>query len=167
MGEINTVRIEGLDTLFKKLTEMPDAERRKIMRRAANAGAIVFRDEARQRAPKYDKKPKGKEHPPPGTLKRSIITKYIPKESDRFSATYYVTVRRGKKYRKQGVRGNLSQDAFYAQFVEYGTSKMTARPFMRPAFEAKKKEAAEKMVAKIIEGIMEYVAKTQPIKLIV
>ena len=29
----------------------------------------------------------------------------------------------------------------YGRFVEYGTSKMAARPFLRPAFDAGKKEA--------------------------
>ena len=159
MGESTTVHIEGLDTIFQKLIEMPDNERRKILRRAANAGAIVFRDEARQRAPKYEKEIKEKDHPPAGTLKRSIVTKYIAKDSDRFNATYYVTVRRGKKYQKQGIRGDKSQDAFYAQFVEYGTQKMAARPFMRPAFEAKKKQAAELVTEKIIEGVIQYIVE--------
>ncbi len=40
-------------------------------------------------------------------------------------------------------------DAYYWYLVEFGTSKMSARPFMRPAFEAKKDDA----VAAIAQSI--------------
>lgn len=36
---------------------------------------------------------------------------------------------------------------YYAVFIEYGTSKMAAKPFMRPAFEAKKNAAVQKFAA--------------------
>jgi HK97 gp10 family phage protein len=34
-----------------------------------------------------------------------------------------------------------SRQVYYARFVEYGTSKMRARPFLRPALNASKSEA--------------------------
>lgn len=36
-------------------------------------------------------------------------------------------------------------DAFYAHFLEFGTTKMSAKPFMEPAFNAKKEEIQEAM----------------------
>ncbi|MCA3183714.1 MAG: hypothetical protein INH13_08850, partial [Cupriavidus sp.] len=35
-----------------------------------------------------------------------------------------------------------SKEAFYGRYLEYGTSKMAAQPFLRPGFEAKRKAAA-------------------------
>lgn len=40
-------------------------------------------------------------------------------------------------------------NAEYASYVEYGTSKMEAQPFLRPAIESKRKEVMEK----IAEGL--------------
>lgn len=37
-------------------------------------------------------------------------------------------------------RVDVNVTAYYAKFVEYGTSKMEAQPFLRPAIETKKKE---------------------------
>jgi HK97 gp10 family phage protein len=39
------------------------------------------------------------------------------------------------------------QRAFYWRFVEYGTVKMSARPFMRPAAEAEERDFIERMRA--------------------
>lgn len=42
-----------------------------------------------------------------------------------------------------------TKDGFYGRFHEYGTSKMAARPYMRPAFEASKEEACAAMREKL------------------
>jgi HK97 gp10 family phage protein len=95
----------------------------------------------------------GPNQPPPGTLKRSVIMKHIPELSSLTRQTFFVTVRHGKKYRKQGKKGNLSQDAWYWRFVEFGTRKMRARPFLRPALEAKRREAGQAMKDRLSERI--------------
>lgn len=42
----------------------------------------------------------------------------------------------GKKYAKIGKSGKrMRVYAYYAHFLEYGTKKMKARPFFRPAVE--------------------------------
>ena len=53
----------------------------------------------------------------------------------------------------------MSQDAFYARFVEFGTVKMAARPFLRPAFEAKKGEAVDAIKVYLERRIPAEVAK--------
>ena len=63
-------------------------------------------------------------------------------------------MRSGK--RQQAVkRGKnvLNLDAYYGAFVEFGTSKMAARPFMRPAFETRRDYAIEAMRAYLAERI--------------
>lgn len=123
-------------------------------------------------------------HQPPGTLKRAIIVKQIPEKSGPTQQTFFVTVRKGKKLQGQGKKGNKSQDAYYASWVEFGhwmntTGKalsggrsrdakraaaiaaghnkfVPAYPFMRPAYEAKKFDA--------VSAIKAYLEKRIPVE---
>ena len=53
---------------------------------------------------------------------------------------------KGVKTIKIGVNKEDNSEAFYLKFYEYGTSRgQIARPFMRPAFENKRKEGISKM----------------------
>jgi HK97 gp10 family phage protein len=152
MAKRETFKIEGLAELGKALRELPERVARNGLRVSVYAGAKVVRDEARARAPKAAQS-LGPNQPPPGTLKRSVIMKHIPELSSLTRQTFFVTVRHGKKYRKQGKKGNLSQDAWYWRFVEFGTQKMRARPFLRPALEAKRREAGQAMKDRLSERI--------------
>ncbi|KVR97201.1 hypothetical protein WK28_09455 [Burkholderia vietnamiensis] len=74
-----------------------------------------------------------------GTLEESILVTYIPEESVPGKlATYAVT---------------FNKKAWYARLLEFGTSKMAARPFIRPSFEAKKTEAGEAVIEQIQEAV--------------
>jgi HK97 gp10 family phage protein len=152
MAKRETFKIEGLAELGKVLRELPERVARNGLRVSVYAGAKVVRDEARARAPKAAQS-LGPNQPPPGTLKRSVIMKHIPELSSLTRQTFFVTVRHGKKYRKQGKKGNLSQDAWYWRFVEFGTRKMRARSFLRPALEAKRREAGQAMKDRLSERI--------------
>lgn len=147
------VTVEGLSVFAQALKALPQNVGRNVLRGATSAAARIVRDEAKGKAPVYTG-PVSAGHPPPGTLRRSVIQKQIRELSGMTKQTFYVTVRRGKKYAKQGKKGMLSQDAFYASWVEFGTSNMAAKPFMRPAFESKKQEA--------INAMAEYIAKRFP-----
>ena len=152
MAKTEDVRVEGLDELAKALRELPKRLVRNGLRASVYAGAKVIRDEARLKAPVATRQ-LGPNQQPPGTLKRSIIMKQVPELSGEQKQTFFVTVRHGKKYRKQGKNGNLSQDAWYWRFVEFGTVKMTARPFLRPAFESKRYEAVDAIKNRLAERI--------------
>ncbi len=152
MAKRETFKIEGLAELGKALRELPERVARNGLRVSVYAGAKVVRDEARARAPKAAQS-LGPNQPPPGTLKRSVNMKHIPELSSLTRQTFFVTVRHGKKYRKQGKKGNLSQDAWYWRFVEFGTRKMRARPFLRSALEAKRREAGQAMKDRLSERI--------------
>ncbi len=152
MAKRETFKIEGLAELGKALRELPERVARNGLRVSVYAGAKVVRDEARARAPKAAQS-LGPNQPPPGTLKRSVSMKHIPELSSLTRQTFFVTVRHGKKYRKQGKKGNLSQDAWYWRFVEFGTRKMRARPFLRPALEARRSEAGQAMKDRLSERI--------------
>jgi HK97 gp10 family phage protein len=145
--------VAGLKELQAALKELPQCIARNVLRGAVAAGAAVIRTEAKARAPVSTGDARAG-HSPPGTLKRAIYQKQIRELSSPVKQTFYVGVRRGKQYRHQGKKGKLSRDAYYAKFVEFGTAKMAARPFMRPAFEAKKGAA--------VQAIQEYLARRIP-----
>lgn len=49
--------------------------------------------------------------------------------------------------------GDFQGDQYYAAFVEYGTSKMDAKPFMRPAYDEKADDVADKTTRRIVDEI--------------
>lgn len=156
MAELTNV--DGLRELQVALKQLPQNIGRNVLRGAVSAGATVVRNEAKQRARVYTGKVSAG-HPPPGTLKRSIYQKQKRELSSAVQQTFIVGIRKGKKYRNQGKKGNMSMDAFYASMVEFGTSKMAARPYLRPAFEAKKEQAVSAIKAYLEKRIPEEAAK--------
>lgn len=162
--------IGGLKELQDALYQLPINIAKNVLRGSVNSGAAIIRAQAKLNAPEYTGKV-ADGHPPSGTLKRSIYTKHIPERSNAFKQVYFVGVRKGRKYQRQGKGGKLSQDAFYASWVEFGhyyappgkhgfSSRrkamnaegfdggaitdarfISAKPFMRPAFESTKQSA--------------------------
>ncbi len=153
-----------VDAVKKQVEGITEAVGENTLRAAGFAGAEVFRDEAIQNAGKNRKT---------GVLQNNIIVKRLEEESDGGNRqAYLVTVRTGK-FGEDG-------DAFYWRFVEFGhsfvrrrknkrdtitkrraealefgTSRAPAYPFMRPAYESKKQEAADAMSAKLSEILKE------------
>lgn len=135
--------VAGLRELQQALAQLPIRVARNALRGAVNAGATVIRREAVQRAPVRT-----------GKMRRAIYQKHAPEKSGLMQATYLVGVRSGKAERavtKRVRRGGkvltvtLDRDAYYWRFLEFGTSKMAARPFLRPAFEVKKYDAVARI----------------------
>lgn len=52
-----------------------------------------------------------------------------------------------------GIQRDDMSEIFYMKFHEFGTSKMIARPFLTPAFEAKKDEARRILAQAIRRGL--------------
>jgi len=146
-----STRIDGLRELNEALKQLPANVAKNVLRGATNAGAAVIRAEAKQRAPVYTGSLISTDHPPPGTLKKSIVQRQVRELSSQVQQTIHIGVRSGKALKDKAGR---SLDAYYWRFVEFGTSKMAARPFLRPAFEAKKLAA--------IEAIKKYMAERIP-----
>ena len=111
------IRIDGLRELDHALQELAWPTARRALRKGMRQGANVIRDDARARAPKKS-----------GLLKRSIRTR--ERRGDVGNIRFDIEVR---------------QRAFYGRFLEYGTSKMSAKPFLRPAAESKAESAVTAM----------------------
>lgn len=149
------VEVKGLRELNAALAELPERIAKNVLRGSVAAGAAVIRKEAVKRAPIYTG-PVAQGHPPPGTLKRAIYQTQVRELSGLLKQTFKVAVRRGKG---AATKSGKSLDAYYARFVEYGTVKMTARPFMRPAFDSQKLNAIEAMKQYLAKRIPEEAAK--------
>lgn len=122
--------VENPQAMMDVLRGLDNVASESVLRQAAIAGARVIFDEVKLRAPVGDTtyERKGSPHIP-GTLKNSIIIAYDKEVSlEGKIASYIVT---------------WSKDAFYGRFLEYGTSKMAAQPFLRPSHDAKKQTAAD------------------------
>jgi HK97 gp10 family phage protein len=127
------VHITGLAELERALLELSDRAARRALRKGMRRGAIVVRNDARNRV-----------RIARGKLRRSIR---VRERSD-----------------SQGwmrIAVEVPKSAFYGKFGEYGTSKMAAWPFMRPAAESKTEEAVASMRDAIAAAIDEEIRRAR------
>lgn len=132
MADRVTVKVAGLSELGRRLSQLASDVGGRVARAAVAAGAQTIKRQAILNAPVAT-----------GNLKRNIITKRLRKSEHGLTEAQIVTVRQGRVTAKQADRG--LRDAFYARYVEFGTVKTPARPFLRPAFDAKKEAAVDAM----------------------
>lgn len=130
----------------------------KALRPAAQAGAQVFYEAVLAKVPVSGKAhlfygraaaaaPRGekKEHAylfEPGALRRAIYQKHIPERSGENQQVYVIS------WRKKGPNA-----VPYAHWVEFGTSKMPAHPFLRPAYDTARQDALKAANARLAEAL--------------
>lgn len=120
--------VEGLESLLNKLNNM-GKKGINIQNEALQEAAKPILNDAVKNAPELS-----------GKLKRGLkISKVINKN--------------GEKYVLVGTDKKDKESPFYGFMIEFGTSKMPARPFLRPAYEANKKEVIEKIKQEIVKGL--------------
>jgi len=153
----NQTMLRGLDGLLDALKALPPAVASKNggpARVALARGAKVIRDDARARAPKDT-----------GAMAANIVMKRDaqPQRSG-VNERYTVGVRGGslstysntKRNRRKGVVGKKYEKqsaTFYWRFVEFGTNRQPAKPFLRPAFESQKEQALNVITSTLTKGI--------------
>jgi HK97 gp10 family phage protein len=143
----NVLYIKGLDKLAAALRDMPKNIASNRLSKPVSDAAALVRDDAKRRAPVRT-----------GKLKNAIVVAK-DRTGNTQIARYVVAVRHGRKFQKgarigrRGATRKNDQDAFYWTFVEFGTAKMAAHPFLRPAFEANKSVALTMIVRGIADGV--------------
>ena len=133
------IKVAGMADLQKAFKELPRELHAKALRPAVNAAAAVVRKQARSNAPVDT-----------GVLRKAIYQTRSRSESSAVQETAIVGVRFGRKYRRRG------QDAWYWKFLEFGTIKLPARPFLRPAFESTKRQQIDAMAARLRKFFARY-----------
>lgn len=128
----STVQVKGLRELGMAMRGLSAEVNQKISRAAVQAGAKVIKDLAIRKAPiagapyivRKNKQDKQGVLVQPGNIPKNIVTKRV--KDSRMTAETVIAVR-GK--RKDGYASRI------ASLKEFGTVKMPAEPFMRPAFD--------------------------------
>ncbi len=119
--------LAGMDDLLERLKELGQRAA-PAENLAVYAGARIVRDNASRRAPRSSE---AKEH----LADNIVISAHKQDENG--------------KYVEVGPKAPF----FYGKFLEYGTSKMTARPFMGPAKAESKKQVLETIRQTLNEGL--------------
>lgn len=144
-------QLQGLDGVLKRLKALPKKVERKLLRRAVRKGATIIRDAARQNARAVD------DPSTPESIEKNIVVQ----ESSRLGRSeggvaMRVGVRGGARAPANGDgdgKANPGGDTFYWRFIEFGTSKMQARPFMRPAMENNIEAATQAVTDELNKGL--------------
>lgn len=154
-----SVEIEGLDDLTQQLKRLESLAKQKTLTYKAMFFATKpMLDEVKRLAPKaekayfryYRKNGKSRVLQTPGKLKKSIKRRRVKLDSSIGVAVYSGPIKHGeaKKY-----------NVFYWRFLEYGTPKMRAFPFIRPAFDHKKEESLERFKQRYREYIQDVIQR--------
>lgn len=167
MADGVTVKLEGVDALNKALAEATKQIRTKAVRSALRKAGQVISKEAKQAAPVLSAPTKTRK---PGTVKDAITVRGSKLARQAGNEGVFIGVRpaKGAKYKaigkifgvsirakvRQSKRGAKSpDDPFYWRFLEFGTAKMKARPFLSPAAESKGNEAIKTFMDSVIPQI--------------
>jgi len=129
MGDL-TFKIEGILETASKLKQLSDSLKGKAMGDNLLKQAQMIADDARDRAPLG----------PTGNLKRSLHARLL---SDKL------------RFPKVAIAAVDRKIAPHAHLIEFGTSKMSARPFFRPAVDSH----AGKVIDNIRDGAENLVKK--------
>lgn len=136
--------ISGLEDTVATLKALPAEFASKSggpIKRALYKSALLFKQSAIARAPKdtgnlaaniyvyRDRNPKAS-----GATERFLV-------GVRKKRASYARSRMNMRLGRLGKNYSIGGDAFYWHFIEFGTKKMSPRPFLRPAFESNKSNA--------------------------
>jgi HK97 gp10 family phage protein len=147
------IKLEGFAELQRKLHEFGDRIAAKEQANATRAAAVVFRDAMRETAPVRT-----------GFLRANVVVNKRRSSEGKWVVKYGARIKPGRrlKYgntaenrrrRRVGKKYQTESPAFYARFLEYGSSKMLAKPFIRPSFGPNVQKALDAFEARMRKGI--------------
>lgn len=155
MGSV-TVRVDGLKELQKAMQSLGRKTSNRIAVKAMRKGGAIVRDKARALAPVLKE---SVPHRRAGILRKSIQSRTKVGKNGRTDAYVWVkgiSTKQVLKFKKKSGKSSAynPRDPFYWRYLEFGTSKMPARPFMRPAFQQSKEQAAQAIIDTLQQEII-------------
>ena len=155
MAEV--VKLHGLDDVRRALRRLPKEIRDKELQKALRPGARIIANAAKALAPRgegFYRQFRGKTWVHyKGTLARSIVIRREGKRYLRDAAKLKIGVLHSQRDPNIG--------AWYWRFVEFGTHKMPAKPFMVPAFESMKYAANKAITDALRKAVFKQAAKVK------
>lgn len=141
------IKVDGLRELQQRLMQFPDKVQGRAARHALQSGAKVIKERARANHPWQDDT---------GFLREAIVQFGVKKNEHEYSEQVRVGVKRRKvkrpskrlaaaRSRRQARGKKKTVTPYYWRYLEFGTSRMAAKPFLRPAFESGKHEALRRI----------------------
>lgn len=142
--------ISGTEEIVRKLKLLPERIGRNAMRRALRKGANVIRDQARVNAKQLD------DNLTREAIWKNIVTQGMGRKRERQVGGVGMRVGvLGGARRNGGDPSAPGGDTWHWRLLEFGTSKMQARPFMRNAMAS----GAEKAITTTITAMQAEMAK--------
>lgn len=142
MSDGVSFQLEGADAVLRRMRALPEKLQKKAALAALRKGAAVVRRAAIANARRFDRSET------PNKIYEQVVSRTNPKRGKiaggvaisigiKGGAKQYVDNRANRRagrvggsYEGAGVNG-----LYYWRFLEFGTSKMRAQPFLRPALE--------------------------------
>jgi HK97 gp10 family phage protein len=141
-----SVRITGLAEVLSKMHELPPQLARKGLRKALSAGAKPIRESMKQKVQRgwhvWQSQTKGRSRDF-AFIAQHIGVKMEIHPNEQAGIAHIGPVKKG----------------FWALFLEFGTQKMRAFPFMRPAFDEQKQNALNAFVESLKQTFNEVFGK--------
>ena len=135
-----SIELRGFQELAQKLQELPNAITADLLEAALKGGAKIGRDAAAVNAPRD---PASGKH-----MGDHIVVRTI--EKDGVHAVVGIAPQGWSPEKGKG-----EGPFFYWRFFEYGTSKMPARPFMRPAIDENRDAITQAVADKLRDRLEE------------
>lgn len=132
------VKVTGAADIRRKLNKLRETTKHEVVQAALASGAEIVADEAKRLVPEKT-----------GNLRASIgvgtqALNYSRSRLSRGHDEVFVGPRQGP---------SEEHDGFYGHMVEFGTARAAPHPFMRPAFDAKSKEALRAAIDHIADEL--------------
>ena len=158
MADVVEFKIEGLEALQLKLQAVSVDMQKKGGRFALRKAAQVIRDKAIQNASAIDD-PESRE-----SISKNITERWngrLNKKSGGNDLGFRVGVLGGAKDPGKEDSKNPGGTTFHWRFIEFGTAKMAAKPFMRPALEQSQGQVVDTFVAQYSKALDRALAKAK------
>lgn len=157
------VKLEGVAELKTALADAATKIRTKAVRGALREAAKVIQTAARATAPILKVPTK---YRIAGTVRKNILVRASKFARQNGDEGVFINVRpigsSAARVRKLGKGGAKNpNDPFYWRFLEFGTRKMAARPFLRAAADSKGTEAIAKFMSSVVPQIEKLNAKAR------